>query len=159
MIHLQQATYEMCISAVSASAGGTVTSQTIDTIVNNSKAHYLTIPVWSTTADVVSDCPSVLKLQEADVTNTSSFADIVAFVGGTATSATVGFVIPNDVTASTQQVKYVFNVNLLGRKRYLRMLVSPQTSQTFIATAILSREAIAPSSLASANVNQLLVTG
>ena len=159
MIHGANVAYEICIDRVSATAAGTVTSQIIDTIVNGQKSEYLQIPVWGTTADVVSDCPTVLKLQEADDTNTTSFANITAFVGGTATSSTVGFVIPNDVTSTTQLIKYCFNVNLLPRKRYLRLLISPATSQTYVALAILSRNAVVPTSIAGVNANGIVVNG
>lgn len=159
MIQGSSMAFALAIDATSATNGATITSQLIDTLPNNQKCEYLTLAVWGSTADVVSDSPSVLKLQEADVTNTSSFTDIVAFVGGTATSATVGFVIPNDVTATQQLIKYSFFMNLLPRKRYIRALISPRTTQTLSALAILTRGAIAPSTLVSHNVQGVVVTG
>lgn len=159
MIHGGAIAHQICIQGVSASAAGTVTSQIIDTIVNGQKAEFLTIPVFGTTADAVSNCPTVLKLQESDDTVTTNFANITAFVGGTATSSTVGFVIGNDVTATTTLAKYVFNVNLLPRKRYLRLLISPATSQTYYAVAELSRNAVAPTTLAGFNANANVVNG
>ena len=154
--------YEICIDAASATAAGTITSQVIDTLISsslNTRANYLSLPIWSTTSDVVSNCPTVLKLQEADVTNTSSFTDIVAFVGGTQTSATVGYVIPNWPTATTQQVQVAFEVDLKARKRYIRLLVSPATSQTYKAIAILSRSGIASATAAYKNVSGIVVSG
>lgn len=155
MIQSAAVAYALCIDAASATNGGTITSQVIDTLPGGVKAEYLSLPIWSNTADVVSDTPSVLKLQEADVTNTSSFTDVTAFVGGGAG----GFTIPNDVTATQQLIKVLFNVNLIPRKRYLRLLISPRTSQTYSALAILSRNSVSPSTLASHNASGVVVSG
>jgi hypothetical protein len=70
----------------------------------------------------VSNKPTVCKLQEADDTNATSFADITAFATPT---------IPNANTAATAvlQNNYKFNVDCRARKRYLQPVYSPQTTQ------------------------------
>ena len=113
------------------SSGATITSQ----IINASGYESMTLDVMASTADVVSDGPSVLKLQECDTTVSSSFADVAAFVGGGAS----GFTLPAGVTATTTLVYFSFNVDLRQRKKYLRMLISPQTTQTYAAIANLGR--------------------
>jgi hypothetical protein len=101
---------------------------------------YATIDVLLPTADVVSNCPTVLKLQEADTTNATSFANITGFVGGT------DFTIPNALTAATQITGpfCTFNVDCKARKRYLQVAISPATTQVVNVLAQLSRGEQAP---------------
>ena len=112
---------------------------------------FATIDVIATTANVVTNAPSVLKLQEADVTNATSFADIVGFRGGT------DFTIPNANTAATAVVQnnYKFNVDCRARKRYLQVVYSPQTTQTVTVIANLGRGEQAPVTAAKANAMTL----
>lgn len=74
--------------------------------------------------------PSVLKLSEADVTNSSSFADITAFVGDGAS----GFVVPAAGSAAPTVVR--LNVDLRKRKRYLKVTVSPDGATQLIGAAV-----------------------
>lgn len=119
---------------------------------------HLQIAVRAGTADVVSNKPTVLKLQEADTTDSSNLADIAAFVGGTATSATVGFVIPNANTAATAvlQNDYMFSVDCRARKRYIVVAVSPATTQLIKAVGVLSRGENAPNTAAKVNAMTLV---
>lgn len=130
----------VAVNGVSKASGATA-SGVIDTLGYD----WATIDIIATTADVVSDGPTVVKLQEADVTNASSFADITAF----ATPAT----IPNANTAATAvlQNNYKFNVDLRGRKRYLQPIYSPQTTQTVTIIANLGRAEQSPVTAAKAN--------
>jgi hypothetical protein len=61
------------------------------------------------------------KITEGDTT--TAYAAIVAFTGGTATSSSVGFVIPSAVKMGGGGVME-FQVDLKARKRYLK--VTPQ---------------------------------
>jgi len=77
--------------------------------------------------------PSVLKLQQADTTDATNFADITGFVG----DATNGFVIPPAGAAATI---VRLNVDCRSRKRYLRLLVSPDgAAQLLSAVATLGK--------------------
>lgn len=69
-----------------------------------------------------------MKLGEGDTTST--FTDIVAFVGGTATSSTVGFVIPGPATSTSVPQVTQFDVDTRHRKRYLLLTVTPFTTKT-----------------------------
>lgn len=115
---------------------------------------HLTLSVKCGTADVVSNKPTVLKLQEAETTDASNLANISGFVGGT------DFTIPNAVTAATAAVQnvYQFNVDLRGRKRYIGLSLSPATTQLVKAVAILGRAEQAPITAAKAG-SALLVEG
>ncbi|MCK1322141.1 hypothetical protein IVA94_14820 [Bradyrhizobium sp. 156] len=135
----------VAVNAVSKTNGATA-SGIIDTL----GFDWATIDVIATTADVVSNKPTVLKLQEADDTNATSFADITAF----ATPAT----IPNANTAATAvlQNNYKFNVDCRARKRYLQPVYSPQTTQTVTIIANLGRGEQSPSTAAKANAMNLV---
>ena len=115
---------------------------------------HLVLAVKAGTADVVSNKPTVLKLQEADTTDASNLANIAGFVGGT------DFAIPNANTAATATLQntYQFNVDLRGRKRYIGLSISPATTQLIKAVAVLSRGEQGVISAAKANA-MVLVQG
>jgi hypothetical protein len=112
---------------------------------------FATIDIIATTANVVSNKPTVVKLQELDTTVVSSFADISGAIGGT------DFTIPNANTAATAVIQniYSFNVDLRGRKRYLQVSYTPRTTQTVVAVAKLFRGEEAPITAAKANAMTL----
>jgi hypothetical protein len=142
----------VAINAVSATNAGTVTSSVIDVMGYD----FATIDIWATTqsASTQAGSPSVLKLQEADNTSATSFVDVVGFRGGSATATNVDFVVPIGVTSGINN--YKFNVDCRARKRYLSVVVSPTTSQTFYATANLGRGEASPSTAARAGVLALV---
>lgn len=125
-------------------AAGTLTSDLIDT----RSFRYLTVDVIATTSNNATNNPSVLKLQEADDTNATSFTDISAFVG----DGVGGFTIPASPTATTTAPFAEFNVDLKARKRYIRLLVSPLTTQNFVVIAELGRAEQSPVSTTDRNV-------
>lgn len=86
------------------------------------------------TTNVVSNVPTVLKLAECDTTVVSSFSDITEFVGG----GTGGFTIPTNMYTSAEN-KVAFKVDLRGKKRYLRLSVTPATAQSVNCVTILGR--------------------
>jgi hypothetical protein len=92
---------------------------------------YITIDVLMATSDNVTNKPSVLKLSESDDTVVTNFVNVSGFVGGT------DFTIPNAITAATSITGpfATFNVDCKGRKRYLKVSVSPVTTQIITAIA------------------------
>jgi len=92
---------------------------------------FATIDVVMTTSDDATNNPSTLKLQECDTTVATSFADISGAVGDT------DFDVPAALTEGNYGVK--FNVDCRGRKRYLRVVVTPLTTQGIVAIANLFR--------------------
>jgi hypothetical protein len=126
----------------------------IDTI----GADWCTIDVLSTTqaASTQAGSPTVLKLQEADVTAATSFVDIVGTRGGSATATNVDFVVGIGYTATTTATAYKFNVDCRARKRYLQLVATPAASQTFSVTANLGRNEQSPSTAAKAGVLNLI---
>lgn len=140
------------LSAGSATNAGTYTSSNIDTL----GFDFLTIDISATTqsASTQAGSPSVLKIQECDTTVASSFVDVVGFRGGSATATNVDFVVGIGVTSG--QNAYKFNVDARTRKRYLNVVISPTTTQTFRVTANGLRGEQSPSTAAKANVLSLV---
>ncbi len=145
---------QLAINAVSATNAGTVTSAVIDTLGYD----WATIDVWATTqsASTQAGSPSVLKIQEADNTSASSFVDVVGFRGGSATATNVDFVVGIGYITTNSANSYKFNVDCRARKRYLSLVVSPTTSQTFYGVVNLGRGETAPVTAAKANVLSLI---
>jgi len=78
--------------------------------------------------------PSVLKLQQSDITDATGYADISGFIGD-ATAG--GFVIPPAGAAATI---VRLNVDCRSRKRYLKVIVSPDgATQLLAAVATLGK--------------------
>lgn len=136
----------VAVNNVSKTAAATA-SGLIDTLGYD----WCTIDIIAATADVVSNKPTVLKLQEADTTDATNLADIAAFVGGTA------FTIPSANTAATAvlQNNYKFNVDLRNRKRYLSPTISPATTQVITIVANLGRGEQSPVTATKANAMTL----
>lgn len=124
--------------------GATVTAN-IDTL----GFDHAIVELFLGTADVVSNNPSVLKLAESDDTVVTNFANITAAVGDTA------WTIPNSDTSSPNV--YRFNVDLRGRKRYLKLTCSPTTTQQAVMIAHLGNaEVAADASTTKAGVHALV---
>ena len=118
----------LAIASASVTNGATATATAIDTSpAGKAQARFLTIDIIATTADVVSNKPSVLKLQHSDTTDSSNYSDISGFLGGT------DFTIPNGDTSNPNI--YKFNVDLHGKKRYITALISPRTTMTVFGVA------------------------
>jgi hypothetical protein len=149
---LPQTKAAVAINAVSATAAGTVTSSVVDTLGYD----WATIDVWGTTqaASTQAGSPSVLKLQECENTTASNFVDITGFRGASATATNVDFLVGVGVTSGVNN--YKFNVDLRARKRYLSIVISPATSQTFYGVVNLGRGEQAPITAAKANVLSLI---
>lgn len=139
----------LAIASASVTNGATATATVIDTSpAGGPRARHLTIDIVATTADAASNKPGTLKLQECDTTVVSSFADISGTVGGT------DFTIPSADTANPNM--YKFNLDLIGRKRYILAQYSPKTTQTVFALANLSWLDQAAADATKANVLALV---
>lgn len=140
----------VAIASASLTNGATNTAANIDTAPVTGRARFLSIDVVAATADVVSNKPSVLKLQQSATTDASNYADISGFVGGT------DFTIPAADTSNANL--YKFNIDLIGKKRYIRVLISPRTTQVVFGVANLYMNQQAPITAAKAGA-ALLVEG
>lgn len=136
----------------SATNAGTFTSANIDLL----GVDYVTIDISATTqsASTQAGSPSLLKIQESDTTVASTFADVVGFRGGSATATNVDFVVAIGKTTGVNA--YKFNVDARNRKRYLNVVASPTTTQTFEVTANGFRAEQSPNTAAKAGVLNLV---
>lgn len=96
----------------------------------------LYLAVKQGTSNSTSNKLTVCSLTESDTSN-GTFVAIPALTGGTQTSTSVGFVIP--AAHATLQQKYMFNVDLRARKRWLKLTLSPVTTQILGAYGMLGR--------------------
>ena len=109
---------------------------------------YLRANVEASQADVVSNKPSVLKLQHSDTTDASNFADISGFIGGT------DFTVAAALTSASNL--YQFGVDLRGKKRYIQIVASPRTTQVIAANGMLFRAKQTPINASDAGVLNLV---
>ena len=144
MIRQQNTKKVVVLKQQSVTNAGTLTSDLIDTLGYD----YCTINVIGTTSDNATNNPSVLKVMEADTTDSTNLADITAFVGDGAS----GFTIPSSPTATTTAPFAEFNIDTRARKRYLAVKISPLTTQTFTVIAELGRPEQSPVSTTDRNV-------
>jgi hypothetical protein len=126
MIYNQTFKYEASITKTSVTNAATA-SASIDTLGYD----YATIVWILPTTNVVSNNASVWRLLECDTTVVTNHTAVTAFVG----DGTGGFTIPNGVTSGSQLG--VWNVDLRGRERWLRLEYSPLTTQIIEAVTIL----------------------
>jgi hypothetical protein len=112
----------------------------------------LSLDVLQTTSDDTTNNLSVCKLSESDTTDATNYSDITAFVG----DGTGGFTIPAANTSVSQL--YKFNLDLRGRKRYIKLTASPVTTQSITAIGNLTRGEQDPMTATNAGV-ALLVEG
>lgn len=138
---------DVFLQTTSVTNGGTVTAN-LDTL----GFDYVEIALVSTTADAATNRPSVLKLSQSDTTDATNFSDLTKFVG----DGTGGFTIPSWHTNTATAKALAFAVDTRSLKRYLKLTVSPRTTQSFTAVASLRVGEQSPVSAADANVLALV---
>jgi hypothetical protein len=133
------------IVPISKTNAATATGEAIDTIGYD----HCVIHVHAATADVVSNKPTVLKVQQSATTDATNFADLSGAVGGT------DFTVANSLTSLPNN--YAFHIDTRALKRYLRVLVSPATTQVIGGSAYLSKGETSPVTAAQAGVLNLVM--
>lgn len=113
---------------------------------------YLSIDVIQATSNNTTNNLSVCKLSESDTTDATNYSDITKFVG----DGVGGFTVPVADTSNHQL--YKFNLDLRGRKRYIKITMSPVTTQILQAVANLGRAEQSPETATDVGV-ALLVQG
>lgn len=140
----------LAIAAISTTNAATATGQ-IDTLGYDHASIDVVIP----TADTTTNGVSVLKISEADDSSAATnFTDVTALIGGTQVATNVGYVLPAGKTAAQTLVK--FNLDLKKRKRWLKLSVSPRTTQILLAIANLQIAEQEPTQAADAGVDTLV---
>lgn len=143
MFPVQPSKAAIIFAPVSATNGATQ-SGTFDCVGHD----HAEIDLVLATADVVSNKPSVLKFQESDTTDASNYADSAGLVGGT------DFTVVAGDTQNPQIVK--FSIDLRKRKRYMKLIVSPRTTQINGANVNLRRSEVVPVTTTSMTVAQFV---
>lgn len=114
-------------SAVVINDSGVTNGESATGNIDTKGYDWMTLDVMMTTSNDATNNPSVLKLSESDDTVVTNFADISGAVGDT------DFTIPAADTSNDDI--YKFNVDLRGRKRYIKLSVTPTTTQGVHAIA------------------------
>jgi hypothetical protein len=131
--------YRLPIFASSTTAAATATG-TVDRLGYD----YVRFAVLLPTSDSsTSDQPTVLKISECDTSN-GTFTDVSGLIGGT--NAANGFTIPLCKSAiSNITAPYaVINCDCRGRNRFLKISISPATTQIITVLAELQRAEVTP---------------
>ena len=114
---------------VSATNGATITATTLDT----QGWEDIAVSVINNTVGTSFTTDSITVSESDDNT---TFTNIAALCGGTATSATVGVLLTADKSAVDNKPVYEFTVRKRGaRKRYLKVAVVPATTGFFTVVA------------------------
>jgi len=124
MMPLQNTATKVAIKPQSVTSGATATG-----IVDRLGYEEAAVDVALDSQASTTSNPSVLKLQESITTDASNFADITKFVG----DGVGGFVIPPAGAAPTI---VRMNVDLRARKRYLRLVVSPDGATQLLGAVV-----------------------
>lgn len=131
----------IAIIPISKTNGATAASEA--SLIDTKGWDYCEITVIASTADVVSNTLSVLKVEEGDTT--SSVATFTGLVQNTDYT-----IATNAYTSTTNQNVWTFGIDLRARKRFLKVSASPQTTMVIAATARLSKGEQAPTTAAQA---------
>lgn len=145
-LHVIPAMKQVIVFAPTSTTNGATTSGNIDCLGYD----HLSVDIIAPTADVVSNKFQTCKLAHADTTDLTNFSDLTKFVAG----GTGGFTLANANTSAAYGVK--LNVDLRALKRYVKLSVSPRTTQILTAVANLQKAEQSPVSAAAANVNTLV---
>jgi hypothetical protein len=142
------ATPAIAVVSASVTNGETATAANIDTYAGGNKARHLSVTLYSGTSNNVTNKFQTLKLQESTTTDASNYSDIAGTVAGTA------YTLPNANTSAAYLTH--INLDLQGRKRYIRVQVSPRTTQIITGMAMLFWQPQAPDTAANAGINTVV---
>lgn len=137
---------QVIVFAPTSTTNGATTTGAIDCLGYD----HLSVDIVAPTADVVSNKFQTCKLSHSDTTDATNYSDLTKFVAG----GVGGFTLANANTSNAYGVK--MNVDLKGVKRYVKLSVSPRTTQVLTAVANLQMGEQSPIDATGANVNTLV---
>ena len=123
-------------------------AETASGTVDTKDFNFLSIDISLGTVAATSNKPTTFQLVESD--DNTTFATFSGFVAGT------DYTIPAGDSSTTQTMK--FDVNLLGRRRYIGLQIASRATQLCTAFGNLSRASETPTNASEAGVD-LLVQG
>jgi hypothetical protein len=125
-------------------------AQTHTLVIDTLGYHYASVDVcqeaWTNAGYTSQAAFTVLKLSHSD--DNSSYSDVTAFVGG----GTGGFTIPTPTVTSADSVVRM-DVDMRGKKRYLKITATPYTTGTVYTVARLGKGEAGPVSASKKGVN------
>jgi len=135
-MNLQGLKSVVALGPISFSAAGTAISTSIDT-----KAYEeLQLVVTKTTH--ATDYITVLTIQQSDDTVLTNFAAVTGYVAGTDWTLAS---LTGGTNAATEKAAGVFNIDLRGKKRYFRVLMTNGAATAIVGiTGTLARGSEAP---------------
>ena len=145
----------MCVIPIATVATNATSKMSFSKLGNGGERFdYANILVHVGTSATTSAVMTTIKLSESDsVSSVTSMTDIVAFTGGTATSSTVGFVIPTAQAGGGNLVE--FRVDLRKRKKWVGLTLTPAQSLILGATAMLTRASESMDTTTDAQISNL----
>lgn len=146
VLHVMPSMKQVIVFAPTSTTNGATTTGQIDCL----GFDHLSVDIVAPTADVVSNKFSVCKLSHSDTTDATNYSDLTKFVAG----GVGGFTLANANTSAAYGVK--LNVDLRAVKRYVKLSVSPRTTQVLAAVANLQKAEQSPLTAAAAGVNTLV---
>ena len=142
-MNLQGLKSVVALGPVSLTAAGVATSATIDA------KGYEELQLVVTRTTHATDVITTLTIQNSDTDVASNFATITGYVQGTDYSAAS---LSGGTNAATEKAAGVFNLDLRGKKRYFRVLVTQGAATGVVGvTGTLARPEQAP--ITATNVN------
>ena len=135
-MNLQGLKSVVALGPVSLTAAGVATSATIDA------KGYEELQLVVTRTTHASDVITTLTIQNSDTDVASNFATMTGYVQGTDYSAAS---LSGGTNAATEKAAAVFNLDLRGKKRYFRVLVTQGAATGVVGvTGTLARPEQAP---------------
>ena len=135
-MNLQGLKSVVALGPVSLTAAGVATSATIDA------KGYEELQLVVTRTTHATDVITTLTIQNSDTDVASNFAAITGYVQGTDYSAAS---LSGGTNAATEKAAAVFNLDLRGKKRYFRVLVTQGAATGVVGvTGTLARPEQAP---------------
>ena len=142
-MNLQGLKSVVALGPVSLTAAGVATSATIDA------KGYEELQLVVTRTTHATDYITTLTIQNSDTDVASNFATMTGYVQGTDYSAAS---LSGGTNAATEKAAAVFNLDLRGKKRYFRVLVTQGAATGVVGvTGTLARPEQAP--ITATNVN------
>lgn len=145
---LQGLKSSILLGPISLTAAGTATSSNVDC------KGYEELQLVVTKTTHATDYITVLTIQQSDDTVLTNFAAVTGYV--VATDYTLAS-LTGGTNAATEKAAGVFNIDLKGKKRYFRVLVTNGGVTGIVGvTATLARAEQAPITATNANVGVLV---
>ncbi len=147
MMQLQGTKHVVAVGPISATAAGTITSTSIDTL------GYDELQLVFTKTTHATDAIATLTIQHADSDSATNYGTITGYVVGTDYTAAS---LSGGTNAASEKAAAVFNFDLRGKKRFFRCLLVNGTATGILGvTGTLARGGAAP--ISATNINASVV--